>query len=157
MLERCYCKKYHTKKPTYIGCSVAEEWHSFQNFAQWFYENSTESFELDKDILIKGNRVYSSKTCCFVPAEINVLFTKISRRGNYPVGVSLHKEGKFQASMSVSNKQIYLGLYTTPEEAFEIYKEAKEEYIKKFADKWEGQITEDVYNALYKYKVEIND
>jgi hypothetical protein len=157
MLERCYCKKYHSKKPTYIGCSVADDWHNFQNFAQWFYENNTESFELDKDILLKENKIYSPKTCCFVPSEVNVLFTKNIRRGKYPVGVSLHREGKFQASMSVNNKQIYLGLYNTPEEAFQVYKTAKEKYIKEVADKWKDQIIDKVYEAMYNYQVEITD
>jgi len=157
MLERCYCKKYHSKKPTYIGCSVVEEWYNFQNFAEWFYKNSRESFELDKDILIKGNKIYSPNTCCFVPAEINVLFTKINKRGNYPVGVYLHREGKFQASMSVNNKQIYLGLFSTPEEAFQVYKIAKESYIKEIADRWKEKIDIKVYETMYNYQVEITD
>ncbi len=55
------------------------------------------------------------------------------------------------------SKKIHLGSFSTPEEAFEAYKTAKEEYIKEVADKWRGQITEQVYHAMYNYKVEIID
>lgn len=79
MLERCYCEKWHIKKPSYIGCSVDERWHNFQVFAEWFEQNYKDGFELDKDILFKGNKVYSPETCCFVPSEINILFKRKSR------------------------------------------------------------------------------
>lgn len=158
MLERCYCETYHKNKPSYKECSIVEEWYNFQNFAQWFNENYIEGFELDKDILVKGNKIYSPETCCFVPQEINVIFTSNDKkRGGYPVGVSLHREGKFQASVSINNKQKYLGLFNTPEEAFQAYKIAKENYIKEVADKWKDLIDPRVYEAMYDYKVEITD
>jgi hypothetical protein len=74
MLERCYSEKYHIKKPTYKDCSVDERWHNFQVFAEWHKKNYKEGFELDKDILVKGNKIYSPETCCFVPQKINEVF-----------------------------------------------------------------------------------
>ena len=161
MLHRCYNKKIHKERPTYKGCSVDDQWHNFQNFAEWFDENNNpetmKDFVLDKDILIKNSKSYSSKTCCFVPQEINGLFTKTSaKRGKYPIGVI--KEGnKFRAEISYKKKSTYLGAFNTIEEAFQAYKTAKEVLIKKVADKWKGKITEQVYEAMYNYQVEITD
>ena len=162
MLRRCYSEKHQNNNLTYIGCTVVEEWKCFQSFAEWYYESYNsdimDRWEIDKDILIKGNKIYSPETCAFVPAEINSVFTKTnSKRGIYPIGVSLHKEGKFQAKLLKNKKQIYLGLFNTPEEAFQTYKTAKEQYIKEMADKWKTQIDLRVYEAMYNYKVEITD
>lgn len=157
MLERCYDKKIQEKHPTYKGCSVDEIWHNFQVFARWFEENYVEDFHLDKDILIKSNKIYSPETCTFVPREINnILNNKLKSRGELPIGVQ--KSGnKFQASISVFKLKIHLGTFNTIEEAFQAYKIAKEKYIKEMADKWKNQITEPCYQALIKYTVEITD
>jgi len=161
MLERCYSKKYQETHQTYIGVTVCEEWHNFQNFARWFEENYNpeimQGWHLDKDILSKGNKEYSPENCCFVPNEINLLFVKNnSSRGEHPIGVN--KEGiKYRAQFLKSNKRERLGSYNTPEEAFQAYKTAKEKCIKKVADKYKNQITEKVYQALINYQVEITD
>lgn len=55
------------------------------------------------------------------------------------------------------NKMSTPKLFDTAEEAFEVYKNEKEDYIKKLADKWNGKITEKAYQAMYNYKVEITD
>ena len=54
---------------------------------------------LDKDILCKGNKVYSSETCVFVPARINsIILNSQNRRGDLPVGVNYNKKtGKYRA------------------------------------------------------------
>ena len=109
---------------------------------------------------MKGNKIYSPETCAFVPTEINTLLISCkTTRGKYPIGVTLNKGGgkKFIAQITKNKKHFHLGYYGTPEEAFEAYKEAKEEYIKEVANKWRSQITEEVYNALINYKVEIDD
>lgn len=71
MLARCYCEKTRLKLPSYNDCTVDEEWHSFQSYAEWYYENLVDGFQVDKDIKIDGNRVYSSKSCLFVSAQEN--------------------------------------------------------------------------------------
>src|SRR5699024_6213086 len=75
MLRRCYCSLSHIKKPSYVGCTVSEEWHDFQNFAEWYYSQDccAMGYELDKDILNKGNTTYSKDLCCLVPRELNAL------------------------------------------------------------------------------------
>ena len=161
MLQRCYDEEFHKKQPSYIGCSVAEEWHNFQNFAHWFEENYNnvvmQTWHLDKDILIKGNKIYSPETCCFVPHEINCLFTKRqNKRGDCPVGVAKNNKG-YTPSVVKNNLRIYLGYFKTPEEAFQTYKRAKEEYIKEVADRWKEQIDLRVYEAMYNYQIEITD
>lgn len=72
MIFRCYCKKAQVKSPSYIGCSVTKEWHNFQVFAKWFYQNHIEGYQIDKDIKVEGNRVYSPDTCLFVSVADNV-------------------------------------------------------------------------------------
>jgi len=157
MLERCYESKYHEKRPTYIDCTVDEEWHNFQNFAKWYEENHKENYALDKDILFRRNKVYSPKTCCFVPQEINSLLVKSnSIRGKYPIGVC--KLGsKFKSAIKINTKTFHLGLFSTPSEAFQAYKKAKETYLKEMAEKYKNKITEPTYRALINYKVEIDD
>ena len=163
MLERCYCSKYQERCPTYKGCTVCKEWHNFQVFAKWYYNHfyefgNNEIMTLDKDILKKGNKVYSANTCVFVPVSINSLFTKRdNERGDLPIGVTKHRN-KFVARLSKGNgKLIHLGYYNTPTEAFLAYKHAKEEYIKQIAEEYKSQIPQKLYDALMNYEVEIDD
>lgn len=162
MLSRCYDNRLQNLKwKTYIGCSVCDEWLTLSNFKLWYEDPNNgyqEGYHLDKDILLKGNKVYSPDTCCFVPTEINSLFTKTdSLRGRYPIGVIATPHNKFVAKLS--GQRIYLGVFDTPELAFLAYKNAKEQQIKELAEKYfkEGKITERVYDALMKYEVEITD
>ena len=169
MLQRCYDEKYHEKELTYKNCAVDNNWLNFQNFAKWYYDNyyeiEGERMHLDKDILVKGNKIYSSDTCIFVPERINSLFTKSNKcRGEYPIGVYYDKQtGKFRAQCRVydlkerKGKTINLKRHNTPEEAFYAYKEFKENYIKEVADYYKDKIPQKLYNAMYQYKVEITD
>lgn len=166
-MTRCYDKRFEQNNKTYKNCSVCEEWHNFQNFAKWFdenyYECNNEKMQLDKDILIKGNKVYSPETCVFVPQRINLLFTKSDCvRGKYPIGVNKNKS-KFQANCSIFNeetnskKRIFLGTYDTPEEAFYKYKEFKENYIKEVAEEYKELIPINLYEAMNNYIISIDD
>lgn len=76
MLKRCYSENFHNKNPTYIGCNVCEDWHNFQVFAKWYYENYPSdggSYQLDKDIKVKGNKTYKPESCMFVTKKDNVI------------------------------------------------------------------------------------
>lgn len=160
MLDRTLGSVYKNKYPTYKGCVVCDEWLTLSNFKAWFEsaENGyIEGYHLDKDILVKGNKVYSPQTCCFVPHEINTLFSR-KTNGSLPIGVN--RSGDFfTASMSINYRKKHIGYYPTIEEAFYAYKDAKERYIKEIAEKYfqEGKITKKVYDALMKYEVEITD
>lgn len=70
MMCRCY---YHANKKYYGDCSVVKEWHNFQVFAKWFDENYTKGLHLDKDIKIKGNKVYGPDYCLFVTRIENII------------------------------------------------------------------------------------
>lgn len=157
MLHRCYEEIRRKRNLSYKDCSVAEVWHNFQNFAKWHEENYIKGFVLDKDILFKGNKIYSPEICCFVPPEINLLFTmRGNHRGKYPLGVS--KIGnKFQSNISMDKVRKYLGIFDTPEEAFQAYKIAKELKIKDLAIKNKERLTNKCYEALMNYEININD
>jgi len=163
MMQRCYSKKTQQLQPTYKGCSVAEEWHSFKNYLKWYRENYNpkimEGWHLDKDILVKGNNIYSSTTCTFVPREINSLMVKNTlTKGIYPIGVYYNQTvKKFIAKVHTVDKRVHLGVFNTPEEAFQVYKVAKENHIKEVADKWKDKIDPRVYEAMCNYKIEITD
>ncbi len=168
MLERCYSDKYQQKKPTYIGCSVSENFRYYSYFKEWCcrqvgfsdLDNKGRKFVLDKDILLKGNKLYSENTCCFVPVEINSALTRCnSRRGLYPVGVTYDatKTLPFQPTVSFEGKNKRLERCASAEEAFYIYKQAKEAIIKSLAEKYKNLIDYKVYEALLKYEVEITD
>ena len=169
MLKRCYDPYYINKYPTYIDCFVCEKWHNFQNFAKWYYENYYEiegqKMHLDKDILHKGNKTYSPQTCIFVPQRINKLFTKSNNiRGEYPIGVCYRKDiDKLQSYCSIfennKKKTIHLGYFSLDkiEQAFTCYKNFKENYIKQVADEYKDLIPTELYDAMYRYEVEIND
>ena len=57
----------------------------------------------------------------------------------------------------MNKKQNFLGYYNTPEEAFQAYKQFKENYIKQVADEYKELIPEKLYNAMYEYEVKIED
>lgn len=118
-----------------------------------------EGFRLDKDILFKGNKLYSEETCVFVPHQINSLLVNVKRaRGNYPIGVHFSKSaGKFIAQCSVKGKRLHLGVYNTEQAAFEAYKAYKEDVLKLLANEYKDVIDERVYSVLLNYNVEITD
>lgn len=163
MLQRCYNKKIEESIPTYKNITVCKEWHNYSNFKKWYdenyYEIDGEKMHLDKDILFKGNKIYSPDTCVFVPQTINCLFTKRGLdRGKYPIGVVFSKESnKYKANLNNRNKRVYIGAFDTPEESFNAYKEAKEQYIKEVADEYKDKIPKKLYDAMYKWEVEITD
>lgn len=169
MLERCYDEKLHKKHPTYIGCNVSDEWLYLSKFNEWFLENYYEipnckyRMELDKDILSRyyfgiETKIYSPKTACFVPRDINLLLCKRDNcRGELPIGVSKCNKGGYVARLNIDGNRKYLGYFNNPEDAFLIYKNEKEKEIKRKADLYKKDIPEKLYNALVNYKVDRND
>ena len=167
MIRRCYSEIYHKKEPTYKDCSVCEEWHNFQNFGKWFDENyytiENETMCLDKDILHKGNKIYSPETCVFVPQRINSLFLKRNKsRGKYPIGTTYNKrDKKYESCCHMYKNNRYtrhaIGNFDTPIEAFTAYKTFKEQYIKQVANEYKDKIPKKLYDAMYRYEVEITD
>lgn len=154
MLTRCYCPKKQEKSPTYIGCSVDERWHKFQVFAKWFHEQRRgDGWQLDKDLIKGGNKVYSPETCRFIPQELNNLLTDSGRaRGELSQGVTRHGNG-YRAQLGIDGERIYLGIHSTEEQAFSVYKKSKEENIKRMANIYKDEICPLVYQSLMVYDI----
>ena len=163
MLQRCYSTTLKKKQPTYEGCEVSGKFKNYEYFYEWCNKQigfGVSGFELDKDLLMKGNKVYSEPTCVFIPAEINLLLTKrTASRGNHLIGVYWDKTNKAFRAKVAKNKGCseHLGYFNTEIEAFNAYKQAKEMFIKEQANKWKSQIDPRAYNALMIYTVEITD
>ena len=163
MLRRCYSDSLKKKNPTYIGCEVSDKFKSYEYFYEWCNRQigfGNQNWQLDKDLLIKGNKVYSENTCVFIPAEINlVLVKRTASRGEHLIGVCWHKKDNAFVAMVSKNKgkREYLGFFKTELEAFNAYKQAKEAHLKELAAKWKSQIDERAYLALINYEVHIDD
>ena len=163
MLIRCYNESFKKKRQTYEGCEVSNKFKSYEYFYEWCNKQigfDVSGFELDKDLLMKGNKVYSEDTCVFIPSEINTVLTKsTASRGQHLIGVNWCKKGKaFKAQVNKNKgKSEHLGYFKTEIEAFNAYKQAKEAFVKEQANKWKGKIDERAYNALINYTVDITD
>lgn len=152
MLRRCYSEKFIARNPTYTDCTVCDEWLTFSNFKQWMEAQDWKGKDLDKDLLVQGNKVYSPSTCMFVSHDINSLTTASkATRGAYPIGVSFHSRSKkYQVKLRVGGKSSHIGHYNTPEEAHEAYKAAKEAHVHKIA----LEQPEPLRSALLRWRVE---
>ena len=163
MLKRCYGEKRHLRHPTYKDCEVSDNFKYYEYFYEWCNKQigfGNEYWQLDKDLLVKGNKVYSENTCVFIPKEINlVLVKRTALRGEHLIGVHWHNASKaFVAQINKNEgKQEKLGSFKTEIEAFNAYKQAKESFIKEQAEKWKNKIDIRAYNALINYTVEITD
>lgn len=157
MMKRCYGDATQVSRPTYIGCTVADEWHNFQNFADWYTNQQFygKGYHLDKDVLVKGNKVYSPETCCLIPQDINALINKnLKSRGEYPIGVSYHKtKKKYIASISKCSKIFEIGTFDSPELAAQAYTSEKENHVREVANYWRNSIDEPVFFALTRWRV----
>jgi hypothetical protein len=173
MIKRCFDNQEKEKHQTYKDVTCCNEWLLYENFYEWIHSQENfnkwkenEKWDIDKDILIKGNKIYSSETCCLVPQSINVLFvTHYPHRGNCLIG-TYYDSNRNQYVARCSNTYdypkktgVFLGRYTTQLEAFNAYKKYKENLIKRIAkDEFaKGNITEQCYNAMINYEVEITD
>lgn len=132
MMTRCYSKSYHRQFPTYIGCSVYTEWHSFMNFRSWMERQDWEGLNLDKDLLFPGNREYSPSTCIFITSELNsIISASTNKMKLLPTGVSWHQRmGKYRAACSFRDYPRHIGYYDDINEASRKYQEKKLKYAK---------------------------
>ena len=165
MLRRCYDPYTLNVDMSYIDCFVDERFHNLQDFGKWFednyYEVGNELMCLDKDILVKNNKIYSPETCVFVPERINKLFIRnCSARGKLPIGI--HKRdnryiGRCNIVENGKEKRIVVSDSKSLTEAFLGYKDFKETYIKAVANTYKDRIPDKVYNAMINYRVEWDD
>ena len=115
LIRRCLCQEYKDKHPAYADTICCDEWLLFSNFKSWMEQQDWEGKQLDKDLLILGNKIYSPETCVFVSQRINKFILENPQKNNpYMKGVNLVKSGKFIAyGRTVCGlKTVNLGTYT---------------------------------------------
>jgi hypothetical protein len=154
MLDRCYCEKDKHKYPAYYEiCTVCREWLNFQTFAEWherhLYNIPNERVEIDKDILIPNNKIYSPETCLIVPQSINLLFSRHTIEGrNLPVGIREQKFGKYVVTFTYKGITNYFGQIETLEDACNTYINCKKKFLIKAAEDYKQYISQQLYEAL---------
>lgn len=150
VLERCYCEEFKRKHPTYIDCTLSEDWKDFSVFYNDVrLMKRCEKWELDKDLLVQGNKLYGKDFCVFLPREINCQIKNFKSR-LLPTGV--YKTGsKFYAACSFKNTQHYLGTFDTVLEAENCYKEFRNKKLKVLADEYKDLLDDKAYEALINY------
>jgi len=145
MIERCYSVTYHKAKPSYIGCGVCEEWKYFSNFRSWMVLQKWQDKELDKDILVLDNKIYSPDNCVFLERHINLFLTDggSSRASILPMGVTIDK-GKYTSRCRnpTTRRTEYLGAYDNPLDAHTAWKRKKHEHAIHLAMTQEPKIAE---------------
>jgi len=136
MLTRCYSPNYHKRRPTYIGCSVVQSWLTFSVFKQWMQQQDWQGKQLDKDLLLIGNKHYSPDTCIFISHALNnLLNVREAARGRYKIGVCWSKTSKkFMSACTVDSESICLGFFDTEEEAHLTYIKFKQAHVLKIAE-----------------------
>lgn len=152
IVQRCYHKKFQDDHPAYSDCTMHHDWLCFSYFYDWCstHDYFGIGYHLDKDLLIEGNKHYSPETCCFVPQELNnILLSRPKGRGSHPQGVTWDKQKeRYYACVRIMGKTKNLGYFDTPEEAFKVYKIAKEAHVKRMANHWQDRIADNVFQAL---------
>lgn len=137
MLERCYSAKLHERRPTYAGCAVSEEWLTFSRFKSWMEKQDFEGKQLDKDLLLEGNKVYGADTCVFVTQTVNSFTTdRGSDRGEWLIGVDWSKTAeKFRSRCGnpLTRKKEFLGYFTSEQQAHKAWLKRKLELAHELA------------------------
>lgn len=144
MLKRCYNPTMLKNNPTYVGCSVAPEWLLFSNFKKWMELQNWQGKQLDKDLLVPGNKVYGPSTCIFVSHKVNgLLCTQPRLRGELPLGVTSHGN-RYRVSFKKDRKTVHAGVFNTIEEASAAYAKEKADWIDHVADQETCPITKSI-------------
>lgn len=161
--QRCYNLNIQDRLyPQYIGCTMSEDFLIFSKFKEWYNNQigcDQDGWHIDKDLLVKGNKVYSAETCILLPKQINSAIV-IHNRGsnNFPMGVIYNcTKTRYRARIQRKEGWESLGAYDTPEEAFYAYKPVKEAYVKSIAEQWKDKIDPRAYQALMNWTIDIDD
>lgn len=164
MIERAYSTEYHKKQPTYKDVTVDERWHNYQVFAedieQVFGYNMIDGngkvYQLDKDILVKDNKVYSKETVCFIPSALNKFtINKRETKDGLPTGISIvNNTSKYTVQIAINGKQKNLGLFTNVSLARAVYVDARNQYARELAERYEGKVDPRVIDILNNWNEE---
>lgn len=157
MLRRCYSEAYHKNKPTYINCTVNEDWHRFSVFSECVDNQPNllwKNCQLDKDLLVVNNKEYGPETCVFISRQVNMFLTDRERyRGEFLIGCTWSKgAGKFQAKCGdpFNKGSCYLGSFDNEYDAHVAWKNKKYEYACELALLQEDERVADALRARFK-------
>jgi hypothetical protein len=137
IIKRCFDKNYHKRFPTYSKCTICDEWVYFSKFKSWMETQDWEGKELDKDIILENNKIYSPSTCCFLDKNINLVIATSRKNKSCMTGVVFNKiKRKFEARCSnpFSEKDDYLGVFDNELDAHNAWKSRKHHYACIFAE-----------------------
>lgn len=152
LVERCKVGGVTQRKiPAYVGCT--NEFAGFEAFVDWhqMQVGYGSEHELDKDLLVRGNKAYSADTCVLIPNEINMLITEMRASRALPQGVSFDaRRGKYRTRCT---RKHWLGYFATPDLAFQKYKDFKEALLRDLAERHRSHIDPRAYAALMEYEV----
>ena len=171
MRNRCYSRAYQEKRQWYRGCTVCDEWmdpeHGLDRFGAWCNANyyiieGEGTMEIDKDILVKGNKVYSPETCLFVPKRINCMFSGSSRKNEnglpMEVQYNAHLQQYYPVLTGIDGKDIISREYfDNPEDAWQLYAQYKTDYVKTIAETYRSCVPDKVYEAIKNHVFSIDD
>lgn len=125
MLTRCYSDKYKVNRPTYEYCTTVPEWHYFMTFRAWMEKQDWIDRQLDKDLLVPGNKVYGPETCVFIDSKVNsFILERNAARGDCPIGVTFCKrDRKYMAGgwNVETGKRKNLGCFDDPDKAHQAW------------------------------------
>lgn len=147
MCLRVYSPTTDQMKVDYLGCEICDEWHSFQNFAEWFFDQpfaGMSRYELDKDLIKPGNKTYCPEFCSIIPKELNAAISADKRKNLHGVGVGyVPATDKYFSSIRYRGKVTHLGTFSTKEEASAAYRKVRPFNMDRLADELfnEGKIT----------------
>ena len=150
MIVRAKCKNVKKKYLTYFDVNICEDWKYLSNFIKWVDSQPNrcwKSCDLDKDLLVTGNKEYSPTTTVFVPKTLNCFVTGSDKnRGKFMLGVSFMKRHKTKPYVSRchnpftddSNSE-HINYFSTELEAHKAWQAKKHEYACMLADLQEDE------------------
>ncbi|AUR94350.1 hypothetical protein NVP1193O_219 [Vibrio phage 1.193.O._10N.286.52.C6] len=158
MLRRCYVEKNNKDWERYggKGCTVCRDWHNFQVFHEWYTANAKDGYDIDKDIIVQGNLVYSPEFCNMIPSDLNKMLTFTDKLRKGKLGVHYNKEkGKYMALVQTHLSGIKRKYFNSEQLAYEFYCKVRTSSIKAAADYYhnKGEISSTVREGLYKFDV----
>lgn len=156
MIARCYRKKLKDRYPTYAECYCTEEWKNYQNFCEFYTKDKwrRKGWQLDKDLLVLGNKIYSPETCVFLPPELNTLGlsfeTSKSSSGHKNIG-TCPASGKWMVSgfsEEAKNRKTTIGRFESLDEAIYWSKIFEVRRYESILQKWDNKIDHRAINAF---------
>lgn len=156
LFKRAYDNKTLLTRPGYTGTTVNPKWHDLGGFVEWTQEAvgwRNESWHVDKDLILRGNKEYGPETCCMLPPIINSALWE--REHSLPPGVTKLSDGYYRGGFYAEGK-VEQKRFKTPQEAFEFYKPLKEARLKQLANEYKSQIDPRAYDALMSWEIGID-